>query len=43
MTSLQTLIISTFIGVKDFNIPSIVSDLHSIRNLNIRVSIHINV
>lgn len=43
MTSLQTLIISTFVGIKDFNIPSIISDLHSLRNLNLRVSSHKNI
>lgn len=42
MTSLQTLVISTFVGVKDFNIPSIISDLHSLRNVNLKVSAHIN-
>uniref|UniRef100_A0A2H8TLK4 Chaoptin n=1 Tax=Melanaphis sacchari TaxID=742174 RepID=A0A2H8TLK4_9HEMI len=37
MTSLQTLVISTFVGIKDFNIPSIVSDVHTLRNLNLKV------
>jgi hypothetical protein len=39
MTSLQTLVMSTFVGIKDFNIPSVISDIHTLRNLNIKVSI----
>jgi len=38
MSSLQTLVISTFVGIKDFNIPSVISDIHSLRNLNLKVS-----
>lgn len=38
MKSLQTLIISTFVGIRDFNIPSVIADLHTIRNLNLKVS-----
>lgn len=39
MTSLQTLVISTFVGIKDFNIPSVISDIHTLRNLNLKVNI----
>lgn len=40
MVSLQTLVMSTFMGIKEFNIPSVISDLHSLRNLNLKVSIY---
>lgn len=43
MISLQTLIISTFVGVRDFVIPSVISDIHSLRNLNIKVSKHFKI
>jgi len=39
MTSLQTLVISTFVGIKDFNVPSVIADIHTLRNLNLKVSI----
>lgn len=37
MMSLQTLVISTFTGIKDFNIPSVISDINSLRNLHLKV------
>lgn len=40
MISLQTLIISTFVGLRDFNIPSVIADLHTLRNLNLKVCIY---
>ncbi|XP_050544183.1 chaoptin isoform X2 [Daktulosphaira vitifoliae] len=37
MISLRTLVISTFVAVKDFNVASCIGDIHTIRNLNLKV------
>ncbi|XP_050421139.1 chaoptin [Adelges cooleyi] len=37
MVSLKTLVISTFVGVKDFNVASVIADVHTLKNLHLQV------